>query len=273
MTPVLTYYSLCRSVTAFSTTRQGGVSQGNYASLNVNAFCGDTPEAVSENRRELCRQLGLADAGKLVIPHQVHGTEVLQLAADFFSRPEAERQAMLEGIDAVMTDVSNVCIGVSTADCIPLILYDPEHHCAATIHAGWRGTVACIAEKTLDRMVRVYHSRPEKLQAVIGPGISLKNFEVGQDVYEQFGKQASGGSQIAFRLPASGYQKDGGLLTWHIDLPRCNRLQLQGRGILPENIYDCGICTYDHADQYFSARRLGISSGRIFTGIVLHEKE
>ena len=273
MSPILNYYNLAPSVTAFSTTRQGGVSQGNYASLNINAYCGDEPEAIMENRRLLCRHLGLEDISRLIMPHQVHGTEVLQVTPGFLSLPESERLMRLEGVDALMTDVRGVCIGVSTADCIPVIIYDPEHHCAATVHAGWRGTVAGIVRKTLARMAEVCHCRPAKMLAVIGPGISLKNFEVGEEVYEQFIGQAAHDERVACRLPASGLRTDGEQLTWHIDLPLCNRLQLQSMGVPDGNILDCGICTYSHHDRFFSARRLGVCSGRIFTGIILHEKE
>ena len=85
-----------------------------------------------------------------------------------------------------MTNESNVCIGVSTADCIPILLYDTEHHAAAAIHAGWRGTVKHIVMKTIKEMGVVFNSVPQNLKAVIGPGISLDNFEVGDEVYEKF---------------------------------------------------------------------------------------
>ena len=96
------------------------------------------------------------------------------------------------------------------------------------------------------------------LKAVIGPGISLKNFEVGDEVYEAFSDAGYPMEQISRKE-----QK------WHIDLWACCRLQLEATGIKAENIEECGICTYDEVEDYFSARRLGISSGRILTGIVL----
>ena len=86
----------------------------------------------------------------------------------------------------MMTNELNVCIGVSTADCIPILLYDTKHHAAAAIHAGWRGTVKHIVQKIIKEMGIVYQTKPQELQAVIGPGISLQNFEVGDEVYEQF---------------------------------------------------------------------------------------
>jgi hypothetical protein len=107
-------------------------------------------------------------------------------------------------------------------------------------------------------MVRSYHSKPESLQAVIGPGISRKNFEVGDDVYEPFAAAGYPMDAIAERMDK-----------WHIDLPNCCRLQLEAAGIPSANIRLTDICTYDQTDDFFSARRLGTSSGRILTGIVL----
>ena len=260
MTPILSYYPLSERVTAFSTTRHGGCSQGSYAELNINEYCGDAPESVQKNRRALCNVLHLDsdDASRLIVPHQVHGTEICQIGTEYLSLPTHLQQTILEGVDAVMTDVTNLCIGVSTADCIPIIIYDPAHHCAATVHAGWRGTVARIAIKTIQAMVSAYNSDPRQLKAIIGPGISRKNFEVGQEVYDAF-------QQAMFPMDKIAVMQE----KWHIDLPLCNRLQLESTGIPSENIHDCGICTYDHADDYFSARRLSINSGRIYTGIVL----
>lgn len=258
ISPTLLDYSLDPRVTAFSTTRQGGYSQGLYGQLNINAFCGDAPEAVAKNRQLLADSLGLKDVSRLIIPHQVHLTEICQIDPSFLSRPAADRQALLEGIDAVITNVVGVCIGVSTADCIPVILYDPCRHCAAAIHAGWRGTVSRIVEKTIDRMADAYHCQPAEMKAIIGPGISRKNFEVGDEVYDRFRQEGFDMQQIAERRSK-----------WHIDLPLCNQLQLQSKGLLPENIHDAAICTYDQSDRFFSARRLGIRSGRIYTAILL----
>jgi YfiH family protein len=147
---------------------------------------------------------------------------------------------------------------VSTADCIPVLLYDEDHHAACAVHSGWRGTVQYIVLKAVAEMREAYSSDPQKLKAIIGPGISLENFEVGPEVYEQF---ASNGFDMS--LVARKYEK------WHIDLPECCRIQLIGAGVSPQNIQKADVCTYSHADDYFSARRLGIQSGRIFTAIML----
>ena len=177
-----------------------------------------------------------------------------------------------------------MCIGVSTADCIPILLYDSRQHVGTAIHAGWRGTVARIAEQTVRRLTEVYGSEPSDLRAVIGPGISLRSFEVGDEVWQAFSDAGFDMTAISRRFPvtcsakvvltqclpaATAADEVRSAEKWHIDLPGCNRRQLLRAGLPDANITDCAICTYRHYDEFFSARRLGIRSGRIFTAIML----
>lgn len=267
MTPELHYYHLADKVTAFSTTRHGGYSQGHYGEFNVNLYCGDDIEAIRKNRQLLCKSLAI-QPDLLLMPHQVHGVEVRRITHDFLKLSASERQEALEGVDALMTDVKEVCIGVSTADCIPLIIYDPEHTAASVIHAGWRGTVSRIVQHTVQAMAESYGSDVNRLKAVIGPGISLQSFEVGDEVYTQFAEAAFPMDSISSIMPAmNGDMQE----KWHIDLWACNRLQLLEMGLLPKHIQVAGICTYENYNDYFSARRLGIDSGRILTAVVIHE--
>lgn len=273
-------YTVAAGVKAFSTTRKGGVSQGNYGEFNINEYCGDEPQNVAENRRLLAAELGI-DTDHIIMPHQVHGVEVRNIAGEYFSMPENIRKMVLEGVDAVMTDQQGVCVGVSTADCIPVLLYDEEHHAVAAIHAGWRGTLARIVHKTIQEMAFAYKTEPKKLKVVIGPGISLDNFEVGDEVYEAFEQAAFPMDEIAEQRPNAAFAADpaernrlaaeGNIvqpLKWHINLPLCNKQILMHCGVSEENIQDCGICTFAHSDEYFSARKLGVESGRIFTAII-----
>ena len=272
--PVLHSYLIGDGVVAFSTTRQGGVSEGNYATFNINHYCGDDEKAISINRSALCNLLHITDE-QLVYPHQTHQTEVRAITPSFYELSNDERNAFFESVDAVMTDLPGVCIGVSTADCIPVLLYDEAHHAMAAVHAGWRGTVARIVVKTVRKMEEIYHTHPQQLHAVIGPGISLRNFEVGDEVYNAFREADFPMDKKAQHYPVSASIEDrkrsDDLMRWHLDLPECNRLQLIDCGLEKEQIQLSGICTYDRCDEYFSARRLGINSGRIFTGILLKE--
>lgn len=267
MTPELHFYDLSGEVTAFSSTRHGGYSQGRYGAFNVNLYCGDDIDAIQKNRQLLCMELGI-QPDRLLMPHQVHGVEVRCITQDFLKLSASERQETLEGVDALMTDVKEVCIGVSTADCIPIIIYDPEHIAASVVHAGWRGTVNRITCQVVEAMTEVYHSDPGKLKAVIGPGISLQNFEVGDEVYAQFAESSLPMDVVSSRMPAMNGDSQE---KWHIDLWACNRLQLLDAGLLAEHIQVAGICTYDRCDYFFSARRLGIESGRILTAIIIRE--
>ena len=249
ISPQLTYYNMGTGVTAFSTTRQGGCSTGNYAAFNINGYCGDDEVHIAANKVALCGLLGI-DSNRLVMPHQVHDCVVRRI--------DGPQQEVIEGVDAVMTDVPQLCIGVSTADCIPVLLYDSTHRAVSAVHAGWRGTVLRIVQKAVEAMCHAYGTAPADLQAVIGPGISLDSFEVGDEVYDQF-LSAGFDMQPISRREAK----------WHIDLPMCNRLQLMEAGVAADHIQMTNICTYQQYDRYFSARRLGIQSGRIYTGILI----
>ena len=191
--PVLHNYHMGEGVTAFSTTRQGGYSEGRYGEFNINRYCGDSEEAIGRNRQALTQLLGIDDA-HLLMPHQVHLTEIAVVGNDL--------NMNLEGYDALMTDVAGVCIGVSTADCIPVLLYDRRQRAVCAIHAGWRGTVKRIAAKAVARMTAVYGTQPQDVIAQIGPGIHLDSFEVGDEVYDAFAQEGFDMSLISKRYPA-----------------------------------------------------------------------
>lgn len=250
--PSLQYYHIAEGLTAFSSMRQGGYSTGRYGEFNINRYCGDSDEAIRRNREALCSLLGITD-DHLLMPHQVHKAEIAVIGEQL--------DIDLEGYDALMTNVEDVCIGVSTADCIPVLLYDPRQRAVCAVHAGWRGTVMRIVEQSIARMTEVYGTNPADLIAQIGPGIHLESFEVGDEVYQAFEDAGFDMNSISKK-----YEK------WHIDLPECNRLQLISAGVPESQVSVSPVCTYMQSDTYFSARRLGIESGRIFTGIILRRR-
>lgn len=266
MEPDLLAYDLGTGVRAFSTGRAGGFSTGPFASFNANAFCGDDMRAVRLNREGLCRFLGL-DVSRLVIPRQVHGTCVRRVGEAFFRLAAAERDAALDGVDAVMTDLPQTCVAVSTADCMPLLFHDAAHHAVAAVHAGWRGTLRRIPEVALQAMSEAYGTCPADVRVAIGPGISLAAFEVGEEVYDAFREAGFPMEEVTRRFPAGG----GHAEKWHIDLLRANEGLLSHCGVPVSNVRRAGICTYLHPERFFSARRLGVRSGRILNGIFLTE--
>jgi copper oxidase (laccase) domain-containing protein len=118
MEPELEQYNFGDDIVAFSTTRHGGVSKGNYAELNINPYCGDDPKDVSANLKTLCDALEIT-TDHLILPHQTHQTVCRAITPEYFDLSNEKRKEYLEGVDAVMTDMPKVCVGVSTADCIP----------------------------------------------------------------------------------------------------------------------------------------------------------
>jgi YfiH family protein len=243
-------------ITHFTTSRVGGVSTGDYSSLNLSEYSGDNPNAVAANRQLLCQEIGVPTS-QLFLPFQTHEDRITILDDAFLSLSVSDQKIFLNGVDALITSIPNICIGVTTADCVPILLYDPVCKVAAVVHAGWRGTVKHLASKTVALMVAKFHSNPTDIVAVMGPSISPAAFEVGEEVATEFTK--SGFSDCIL----TNYPKP------HIDLWAANRQDLTKAGLHSQNIEVSGICTFTHHEQFFSARRLDIQSGRIVTGIFL----
>lgn len=246
--------------TAFSTTRHGGCGSGAYGTFNCTPYTGDEPAVVLAHQDQLCRSLGIPN-GHLVIPYQTHSCNVLAIDESFMLLSADARHALLQEKDAIITSLSNVCLCISTADCVPVLLHDPVRGVVAAAHAGWRGTVGHIVAKTLQAMQETYGTCPSDVYAIIGPCISLAAFEVGIEVYDAFADAGFPMDKISQWYP----EKE----KYHLNLPMANRFQLIEAGVSPEAIHDCGICTYTNHRDFFSARRLGIKSGRILNGIVL----
>lgn len=203
------------------------------------------------------RDSGVEDLGlrveELALPRQTHSDHVCWMR-------EAGRP---EDTDAVITDRVGLCVCVKTADCIPVLLYDTRLRIVAAIHAGWRGTVAQIVAKTISKMP----SRPEDLHAIIGPGISLQQFEIGDEVYEHFRQEGFPMGRIARRF-ASMCQEKKAMASehWHIDLWDANRWVLEQAGV--SDIFIEGTCTRTSMD-FYSARRETINTGRNMNGIFI----
>jgi len=194
----------------------------------------------------------------LALPRQVHSDHVCWMREA--GRPEAT--------DAVITDKPGLCVCVKTADCIPVLLYDTRQRIVAAVHAGWRGTVSRIVQKTIEQMKPV---SPTDLHAIIGPGISLEWFEVGEEVYEAFRKEGFPMERIA---PSKTPQREASHSTpfkgesakVFIDLWEANRWLLEEMGV--EDIYIQGTCTRASMD-FYSARRETINTGRNYNGILI----
>jgi len=216
-------------------TRQGGVSEGPYASFNLALHVGDDAERVARNRALLKQALGLP--AEPVWLEQVHGVQVID-AAD----PRSSRQA-----DAAFSFQADIVCAVMTADCLPLLLCNRQGSKVAAAHAGWRGLQAGVIEHT----VAALQESPDNLLVWLGPAIGADAFEVGDEVKQAFQQQMADAAK-AFRPSRPGH--------WWADIYALARLRLQRLGI--GAVYGGGLCTYDDAQRFYSYRRDG-DTGRM----------
>lgn len=249
-----------QSLTHFSTTVQGGVSEGAYTSFNLGFYSGDNPECVYENRSRLASLINVP-LPDLYIPYQTHGDKICVLDSGFMNLSDNDKYLSLNGVDALVTDRKNICIGVTTADCVPVLIYDPAKNVLAAIHAGWKGTVAKIVEKTVAKMADVFGCNPQDMYAGIAPCISQKCFEVGEEVVVAFKEAGFHMNDVAYHNSGTGKM--------HIDLRQANKILLNEAEIPFQNIETSDLCTYSDSNMFFSARRQTIHSGRMVTGAIL----
>lgn len=217
-------------------TREGGVSQGLYASLNGGVGSNDDAAHVAENRARMATALGVAP-GALVTPYQVHSADVAVAEAPWTpaERPRA---------DAVVTRVPGLAIGVSTADCGPVLLADPSARVVAAAHAGWRGALAGVTDAAIAAMERLGAER-SRIVAAIGPMIRQPSYEVGPELIEQF--LAADAANSRFFAPAA---RAGHAM---FDLAGYVAARLGAAGIT--HVEDLGRCTYAEPALFYSFRR------------------
>ena len=243
-------------ITQFCTTRQGGVSEGNFTSLNISPFVGDNIDHQKKNIEILRNHLKVND---IVFPYQIHGSEIQVIDDNFLQQNIPDRNKLLHGIDALVTNEKDICIGVTTADCVPITFYDPRNEVIAVAHAGWRGTCARIAEKTIKIMQSKFGCSASDIYILIGPSISAVVYNVGNEVYESF-KTAKFPVDLIFK-------RTNELL--YLDLWTANRWLFEQCGISSRKIQVAEMCTFTQNERFFSARKQGINSGRMLNGILI----
>ena len=243
----LTQYSIFKpyeNLLAFSTTKQ-------TLEKEAPRFTGDAPEIFLNNREQLANLLQLKTT-QLVFPRQTH-TNCVALLSEL---PEKE----ITETDALVTDLPGICLCVQTADCVPVLLFDPRKQVIAAIHAGWRGTVKKIVNAAIEKMKNNYGSFPENLLALIGPSIGPGVYEVGDEVVREANKNIPNAEKTFHKNKAGNY---------HFNLWEANRQLLLKCGLSPENIEVTEECSFTQSERYFSARREGIHTGRMVSGIML----
>jgi len=217
-------------------TREGGVSEGIYASLNGGIGSRDAPEKVRENRARMAASLSVAPT-HLVSCYQIHSPDVI-VATEPWTREAAPRA------DAIVTTTPGLAIGVSTADCGPILFADAEARVIGAAHAGWKGALTGVLEATVAAMEKLGAARA-RISAVVGPLIRQANYEVGDEFVDRF--TAADMANEQFFAPAA---RPGHAM---FDLPGYIRSRLERAEIA--GIEDLGLCTYADEARFFSYRR------------------
>lgn len=248
----------------FCTTRKGGVSRGPFLSLNLGNYSDDNPMDIYENRQILSR-MWYMDISDFIVPHQTHGNKVLRIDDAFMQASASQKTEMLYGVDATITQLKNVFLCVTTADCVPILLYDKKNQVIAAIHAGWKGILKGIISETIGDMMLYYKTQTSDLIVAMGPSISQKHFEVDKDLVYEF-------INAGFELTGAMYHLDK-TNKWYLDLKTICKSDMIVIGVNRDNIEASTLCTFQEADLFFSARRQSILSGRMLSGIMMADTQ
>lgn len=237
----------------FSTTRKGGYSQGILKGFNLGYTVGDNPQNVTKNI-ELLQNSITNNQSKIVFPKQTHSKNIGIVEND---------QKTFPNTDALITNIPGICIAIRTADCVPVLLFDPVQKVVAAIHSGWKGTIQRISQKTIELMQHKFGTKPQNIVAGIGPSIGPDVYEVGPEVADQYKEQFPNNN-----LLASIQDSDKSLL----NLWEANKQILMESGLSEENIEIAKMCTYSNTELFYSARRDGVKCGRLASGIMINNK-
>jgi polyphenol oxidase len=229
-------------IIAAQSTRLGGVSSAPFESLNLGLSVNDDENNVLKNRQLFFEELRI-DSSRLAKSHQVHGSNIFIV----------DEPGNIEGYDAQITNKHNVFIVISIADCTPILIHDERNNVVAGIHAGWRGTAAKIAKKTMQKMKEYYGTEGQDCKAYIGTCISFENFEVGEEVAAHF--------------DANVKRFDSSKQKWFVDLKSENEVQLLESGLINSAIEISPFCTVTNNDVFFSHRKEKGKTGRMMAVI------
>lgn len=224
-------------VTFAFTERTGGTSAAPYASLNLGDRCGDDPACVERNRALALAAVGAPGlAGRLVVPHQVHGDHVVVVREGEGALDRALDEAHA-GADAVVCVAREVPVMLCFADCVPVVLVAPDGF--AVVHSGWRGTAARICEKAARVLCREVGCAPDDLLAYVGPHVQACDYEVSQELVDRFVDGFGPGANPSGRL---------------LDLGHCVRAALLAAGVPEASVACCDVSTASATDRFFSYR-------------------
>lgn len=224
-------------------------------------FSDEVPvDVICKNRRELADAVGF-DIRDLVTAQQVHSTKVTLVTEEEAGRGALDKESRVPATDALVTNCPHLCLMVLSADCVPVLLYDPHQRVIAAVHAGWRGTAAKIVARTVRTMGEQFGCCPKDIYAGIGPSIGPCCFEVGCEVADIFRESFADVPGII--VPGKSPDK------WMVDLWQANRAELLRIGLEPDKIEVAGWCSVCSAEHFFSYRREGKMAGRFGAGIMI----
>ena len=224
-------------VDGFVTTRHGGVSAGPYGTLNLGLHVGDEPADVLVNRRRVAAALG-TDLDDFVFCQQAHGRRVAVVSAADQGRGAFAVGDAIASTDALVTTDPDTVLVILVADCVPIILIDPQAQVLACVHAGWRGTVAGVTGAALHAMQGL-GAQPERMRVAIGPAVAADRYQVGPEV--------AAAAERFFGGNTSGVMRPDGSGRWLMDLPAANRRVIRESGVPDGQIYDSGLSTATRA--------------------------
>ncbi|MEE1238737.1 MAG: peptidoglycan editing factor PgeF [Acutalibacteraceae bacterium] len=242
----------CGAVRHLFSTRIGGVSEGQYSSMNLSLTGGDEREKVLENYKRLCDCAGI-NINHLVLSRQTHTNNVIKVTEEDIGKGIFKDS--FTDVDGLITDKKGVALVTQYADCTPLLFCDPVKKVIATSHAGWRGTVKEIGKVTVGKMVSDYGCKAEDIIAAIGPAIGVCCYEVDDPVIAEFKK-------IPYlNLNNIVFPKEDG--KYMLDLKEANRQILVNAGISPDNIDVADLCTCCNSAELHSHRATGGKRGNL----------
>lgn len=236
-----------KNIVHFITTKEGWVNG------NKPRFTGDSEDIYAGFRHELAVSCE-AEESSFVFPRQTHSDRIAVVNLENFANT-------IDDTDALITSEKGLFICVQTADCVPVLLFDPVKKVVAAVHAGWKGTISKIAGKTVAKMTETFGCNPADIVAGIGPSIHMHAYEVGPEVVEAVEANFSNSPALLKPSMNSGHA--------YFDLWEANQTVLLEAGIREENIEVIGLCSFEHADLFYSARRDGSDTGRMVSGIRL----
>ncbi len=236
-----------KNIVHLVTTKEGWVSGTKPR------FTGDSEDIYDGFRKELAFSCE-ADVSRFIFPRQTHSDHIVIVNSDM-------NVNTIGDTDALITSEPGLFVCVQTADCVPVLLFDPVKKVVAAVHAGWKGTISKIAGKTIEKMTETFGSNPQDIVAGIGPSIHMHDYEVGPEVVQAVEANFSNAPSLLKPSMNKGHA--------YFDLWEANQTVLIQSGVKEENIEIMGLCSYEHAGLFFSARREGSETGRMVSGIKL----